>query len=104
VTWLRRDLTEFKFQLATLNINPHSSATGESNKKAEYVPKVYDTVLWKSGKTAFIVMRVDAIKETVDLKSTAKFGRALDGHVPWSELSYLDESQNALRVVREATE
>jgi hypothetical protein len=74
------------------------------NKKAEYVPKVYDTVLWKSGKTAFIVMRVDAIKETVDLKSTAKFGRALDGHVPWSELSYLDESQNALRVVREATE
>jgi len=73
--------------------------------KAEYVPKVYDTVLWKrGGKTAFIVMRVDAIKETVDLQSTAKFGRVLDGHVPWSELSYLDESQNALRVVREATE
>jgi hypothetical protein len=73
--------------------------------KAEYVPKVYDTVLWKRGeKTAFIVMRVDATKETVDLQSTAKFGRLLEGHIRWSELSYLDESQNALRVVRETTE
>ena len=73
--------------------------------KEKYVPEVHDTVLWqRGGKTAFIVMRVDASKETVDLQSTAKFGRPLDGHVPWSELSYLDESQNALRVVREATE
>ena len=75
-----------------------------AEQEGEYVPKVYDTVLWKSGKTAFIVMRVDTIKETVDLQSTAKFGRLLEGHIPWSELSYLDESQNASRVAREATE
>src|ERR1035441_10163106 len=29
VTWFNRERTEFKFQLATLNINPHSSVTGE---------------------------------------------------------------------------
>src|ERR1035438_8573121 len=29
VTWVRRERTEFKFQLATLNINPHSSVMGE---------------------------------------------------------------------------
>jgi hypothetical protein len=61
--------------------------------KDEYVPKVYDTVLWKRGKTAFIVTRVDAIKETVDLQSTAKFGRPIERHVSWSELSYLDETR-----------
>ncbi|MGA6984277.1 MAG: hypothetical protein WCC95_17485 [Candidatus Sulfotelmatobacter sp.] len=74
-------------------------------KKAKYIPKVYDTIFFKKhGKTAFVVTRVDAVKETVDLQSIGKLGEVMDGHVPWSELSYLDESQNALRVVREATE
>jgi hypothetical protein len=74
-------------------------------KKGVKSPGVGDPVFGKRhGKAAFIVMRVDTKNKTVDLASTAKIGSVLDGRVPWSELTVLDESQNALRVVREDTE
>jgi hypothetical protein len=74
---------------------------------AKYTPKENDTVLWKGhGSTRYAVMKVDADGKTVDLQDfSPDRGRLLyDGRVPWSEISPLDESQNALRVVREATE
>ena len=72
---------------------------------AKYSPKVNDTVFWKGhGKSRFVVLAVDSTKETADLQSAGKLGVVLHGHVPWAEFSYLDESQNAVRVVREATE
>jgi len=51
-------------------------------------------------------MKVDATGKTADLqKFTPDPGVVVyEARIPWSELSYLDESQNALRVVREATE
>jgi hypothetical protein len=74
-------------------------------KKAQRSPKVGDPVFRKGhGQAAFIVMRVYPKDKTVHLASTGKLASVLDGRVPWSELSLLDESQNALRVVREATE
>jgi len=74
---------------------------------AKYLPHEHDTVLWNNhGTTRYVVMKVDASGKTVDLQ---KFHpdpgvMSYEGRVPWSELSVLDESQSALRVVREATE
>jgi hypothetical protein len=74
---------------------------------AKYIPRENDTVLWKGhGSTRYAVIKVDASGKTADIqKFTPDPGVVLhEGRVPWSELSVLDESQNALRVVREATE
>jgi hypothetical protein len=73
---------------------------------AKYLPHEHDTVLWKHGSTRYVVMKVDATGKTADLqKFTPDPGVVVyEARIPWSELSYLDESQNALRVVREATE
>ena len=74
---------------------------------AKYIPKQNDTVLWKGhGSDRFAVLKVDATGKTVDLQ---KFPPDLgvlsyEGRVLWSEITRLDASQNAARIVREATE
>jgi hypothetical protein len=73
---------------------------------AKYFPKEHDTVLWKHhGSTRYAILKVDASNKTVDLQTITSGPGVIqyEGRVPWAELSYLDESQNALRVVREAT-
>jgi hypothetical protein len=71
-------------------------------KPKAYVPKPGDPVLLEGVHSRLVVVSVDAAKKTatVATPSTPKGVYT----VPWSKLSYLDESQNALRVVREATE
>ena len=68
-------------------------------------PKVGDRVSAVGQKGAFVVSGTDRDLETVELK---QIGHDLAlSTIPWAELTFLDEldeSQNALRVVREATE
>ena len=50
-----------------------------------------------------MITQVDTTAKTADVRSTSGnvvFVKA----VPWAFLSYLDASQNAARIVREATE
>ena len=71
---------------------------------AKYTPKEGDIVFRdKEGMTRFVITRVDEDKKTADVKSVSG-GSVLTRDVPWSMLHHLDESQNALRIVREATE
>ena len=67
-------------------------------------PKVGDTVLVKDPKYAgtYVVTRVDSQKKVADVKST-KGVFVLHRDVPWDLVSPLDASQNAVRIVREAT-
>jgi hypothetical protein len=65
-------------------------------------PKVGDLVFVEGSLGTYVVARVDA-GETVAVKNT-KDTSALLTDVKLSRLTPLDESQNALRVVREATE
>jgi hypothetical protein len=51
-----------------------------------------------------MVVSIDSAKKTADIKNPKGETIGLYRSVPWSELDVLDESQNALRVVREATE
>jgi hypothetical protein len=68
------------------------------------VPKMNDPVFLKGhGFVRYVVVSVNTEKKTADIKSATGVVN-LTRDVPWSELSVLDESQNALRVVREATE
>jgi len=68
-------------------------------------PKVGDTVFVKDPKYAgtYVVTKVDSQKKVADVKST-KGVVVLHRDVPWDLISPLDASQNAPRVVREATE
>jgi hypothetical protein len=68
-----------------------------------YVPRVNDPVLVRGHMGRLVVVSVDAGKKTADVKTVAGVG-ILTQDVPWELLSYLDESQNAARIVREATE
>jgi hypothetical protein len=73
-------------------------------KPESYIPKVNDPVFIKGrGFVRYVVAVVRPDKKTADVKTTAGLA-ILHQDVPWSELSYLDESQNALRIVRESTE
>jgi hypothetical protein len=67
-----------------------------------YVPKPGDPVLLEGVQSRLVVVSVDVAKKiaTVSTPTTPQGVYT----VPWSKLSYLDESQNALRVVREATQ
>jgi hypothetical protein len=67
-----------------------------------YVPKPGDPVLLEGVQSRLVVVRINALKKTATV-STPTTPKGVYT-VPWSKLSYLDESQNALRVVREATE
>ena len=69
-----------------------------------YAPKVNDTVLIDGhGFVRYIVAVVYLDNKTADVKTTAD-PQILTRGVPWSKLHHLDESQNAARIVREATE
>jgi hypothetical protein len=50
-----------------------------------------------------LVVSADAAKKTADVQGITP-PIVLSHDVPWSQLHHLDESQNALRIVREATE
>ncbi|MGC1686726.1 MAG: hypothetical protein WA734_13960 [Candidatus Acidiferrales bacterium] len=66
--------------------------------------KVGDVVFKQNSLVTYVVTGIDEKKKTADIKNTKGNIIGLKRDVPWSELSVLDESQNALRVVREATE
>jgi hypothetical protein len=72
-----------------------------------YAPKAGDTVLVKDHSGRFVITQVDTTAQTADVRATSgdiagdiAFVKA----VPWAFLSYLDASQNAARIVREATD
>ena len=71
-------------------------------KPKAYSPKVGDPVTLEGVSGRLMVVDVNVAKKTatVAIPTTPKSTYT----VPWSQLSPLDESQNALRVVREATE
>ena len=66
--------------------------------------KVGDLVFRQNSLVTYVVTGSDAKGRTADIKNTKGNIIGLKRDVPWSELVILDESQNALRVVREATE
>ena len=72
----------------------------------EYIPKANDPVFVAGkGESRFIVKSVDANKKTVSVEATSGGPVTFQHHdISWSRLSKLDDSQNALRIVREATE
>jgi len=71
---------------------------------AKYVPKSGDIVFMDGkGFVRFVVVSANASKKTADVQGVAA-PIVLTHDVPWSQLHHLDESQNALRIVREATE
>jgi hypothetical protein len=73
---------------------------------AKYVPKV-DDIVFMDGKgfVRYVVVDVDSGKQTASLHAPgADGGKTLICNVPWAAIHRLDSSQNALRIVREATE
>jgi hypothetical protein len=71
---------------------------------AKYTPRVDDIVFRDGhGFVRYVVTRVDSSKQSADIRTVAGIA-VLTRDVSWAELHRLDESQNALRIVREATE
>ena len=70
-------------------------------KPEHYAPRLNDPVLVDGVVGRLVVVGVDDSKKTAKVVTTSP---VIVHTVPWSKLSYLDESQNALRVVGEATE
>ena len=70
----------------------------------QYVPKVGDPV-FLAGKAfvRYVVTQVDETKKTADVRTTSGVV-LLYRDVAWPNIYELDESQNAARIVREATE
>jgi hypothetical protein len=67
-------------------------------------PKVNDPIFQKGkGFVRYVVVGVDAEKRTADVK-TVSGDIILTRGVPWEAISYLDESQTALQIIREANE
>jgi hypothetical protein len=74
---------------------------------AQYIPKVNDPVFvpGKLPKGRWVVIAVDAKKQTVSVQSVSGGAVTFQHHnIQWFRLVPLDASQNALQVVREATE
>ena len=71
---------------------------------AKYTPKT-DDIVFMDGKgfVRYLVVAVDAGKHTADVKTVSGVIGLTTG-VPWTILHHLDESQNAMRIVHEATE
>ena len=70
-------------------------------KDEKYIPEVNDPVFMEGkGLIRYVVAVVDAKKKTVDVRTVSGV-IVLTRDVPWAAISYLDDSQNALRVVRE---
>lgn len=73
-------------------------------KPEKYVLRTNDLVFLKGkGFVRYVVVGVDIKNRTANIKTISGV-IALTQGVPWSDLSGLDESQNVLRIVREATE
>lgn len=71
---------------------------------AKYVPKVEDVVFMEGkGLVRYVITAVDFDEHAADIRTVSGV-IALTRNVPWTMLHHLDESQNALRIVREATE
>jgi hypothetical protein len=71
---------------------------------AKYTPKVNDPVfLDGKGFVRYVVLGIDSQAETATVRTTSG-PVVLYRDVPWAKIFELDESQNALRIVREATE
>ena len=66
--------------------------------------KVGDLVFRHDSLVTYVVTGTDAKGKTADIKNTKGDIIGLIRDVTWSKLTIVDESQNALRVVREATE
>jgi hypothetical protein len=73
---------------------------------AKYTPKVNDPVfvLGKQPKGRYVVIGVDANKKTASVQTVSGPVTLQHHEVDWSRLTPLDTSQNALQIVREATE
>jgi hypothetical protein len=65
--------------------------------------KVGDVVFYGNPPRSYLVEDVDYGAKTADIRTTSGIVGAHQ-NIAWSELTLLDERQNALRVVREATE
>jgi hypothetical protein len=66
--------------------------------------KVGDAVFYGELPLSYFIEDVDYEAKTADIKTTAGAEAVTHHNVAWSELTILDESQNAARIVREATE
>jgi hypothetical protein len=66
--------------------------------------KVGDAVFYGEPSLSYFIEDVDYDAKTADIKTTAGAEAVTHHDVAWSELTLLDESQNAARIVREATE
>jgi hypothetical protein len=73
-----------------------------SKPKYPLMPKIGSIVTVEGVISRLVVVGVNKGNETAVVSTTTTPGVSYT--VPWSKLTYLDESQNALRVVREATE
>jgi len=70
-----------------------------------YIPKPNDVVFMDGrGFVPYVVVDVDQQKQTARVKNVGEGPIGLTDGVPWSNLHNLDESQNAVRIIREATE
>jgi hypothetical protein len=66
--------------------------------------KVGDAVFYGEPPLSYFVEDVDYEMKTADIRTTAGAEAVTHHNVAWSELTLLDESQNAARIVREAPE
>jgi hypothetical protein len=66
-----------------------------------YIPKPGDPVLLEGVSSRLKVVSVDTVKRTATVSIPSTPGDVYT--VPWSKLSPLDSSQNALRVMGEST-
>jgi hypothetical protein len=64
--------------------------------------KVGDAVFYGEPPVTYLVEDVDYSAKTADIRTTAA-PVVTHQNIAWSELNVLDESQNAARIVREAT-
>jgi hypothetical protein len=67
--------------------------------------KAGDVVWHGDPHISYFITKIDAAAKSASVKSTPTSRASVIHHnVKWSELARLDESQNAARIVREATE
>jgi hypothetical protein len=67
-----------------------------------YIPKLGDPVLLEGVSSTLKVVSVDTVQKTATVSIPSTPGVVYI--VPWSKVSPLDSSQNALRIVRDSTE
>ena len=66
--------------------------------------KVADPVFHGAPPVSYFITAIDGKAKTADLKATSARSTVVHHSVAWSELTLLDDSQNASRVIREAAE